>query len=183
MKILCIGDSNTYGYDPRSYLGERYPEDVRWTGRLSCYDMINWGINGITIPRDASVYIDLIRRKEPDLIIVMLGTNDILEGADARETSHRMEEFLDSISASSKPILLIAPPHLQEGEWVETEAQKDESEKLGASYRELAEKKGCRFADSGEWGIDISFDGVHFLPEGHKTFAEKLEEALKADEK
>ena len=182
MKILCIGDSNTYGYDPRSYLGERYPEDVRWTGRLSGHDVINWGINGITIPRDASVYIDLIERKEPDLIIVMLGTNDILEGADARETSHRMEEFLDSISVTSKPILLIAPPHLQDGEWVETESQKEESSKLGASYRELAEKKGCRFADSGEWGIEISFDGVHFLPEGHRRFAEKLEEVLKTDE-
>ena len=29
MKILCIGDSNTYGYDPRSYLGDRYPAEVR----------------------------------------------------------------------------------------------------------------------------------------------------------
>ena len=29
MKIICFGDSNTWGYDPRSYLGERYPKDVR----------------------------------------------------------------------------------------------------------------------------------------------------------
>lgn len=34
MKILCIGDSNTYGYDPRSFFGDRYPEDVRWTDNL-----------------------------------------------------------------------------------------------------------------------------------------------------
>ena len=33
-RILCLGDSNTYGYDPRSYVGGRYPETVRWTGRL-----------------------------------------------------------------------------------------------------------------------------------------------------
>ena len=24
MKILCFGDSNTYGYDPRGYFGGRY---------------------------------------------------------------------------------------------------------------------------------------------------------------
>ena len=26
-RILCYGDSNTYGYDSRSYLGGRYPKD------------------------------------------------------------------------------------------------------------------------------------------------------------
>lgn len=33
-RVLCYGDSNTYGYDPRSYLGERYPKSVRWTSLL-----------------------------------------------------------------------------------------------------------------------------------------------------
>ncbi len=33
-RILCFGDSNTYGYDPRSYLGGRYPASVRWTALL-----------------------------------------------------------------------------------------------------------------------------------------------------
>ena len=33
-RILCYGDSNTYGYDPRSYLGGRYPASVRWTALL-----------------------------------------------------------------------------------------------------------------------------------------------------
>ncbi len=30
MNIICFGDSNTYGYDPRSYLGGRYDADNRW---------------------------------------------------------------------------------------------------------------------------------------------------------
>ena len=29
MKVICFGDSNTYGYDPRSYFGGRYPRDSR----------------------------------------------------------------------------------------------------------------------------------------------------------
>ena len=42
MKILCFGDSNTYGFDPRGYLGGRYPVTVRWTGRLqeTGYDVV-----------------------------------------------------------------------------------------------------------------------------------------------
>lgn len=178
MKILCIGDSNTFGYDPRSIIDDRYPEDVRWTGRLKGHDVINWGINGITIPRDPSVYISLIQRKEPDLVIVMLGTNDILEGADASQTTQRMCEFIDSIKTASKPVLVIAPPVLREGEWVEGKEMIKESESLGDLYREAAARKDCMFADAGKWGIDLSFDGVHFSPEGHALFAEKLEELL-----
>lgn len=34
MKIVCFGDSNTYGYDPRSWLGGRYDVDSRWVDIL-----------------------------------------------------------------------------------------------------------------------------------------------------
>ena len=33
--ILCYGDSNTYGYDPQSPLGGRYPSQVRWPDQLA----------------------------------------------------------------------------------------------------------------------------------------------------
>ncbi len=178
MKILCIGDSNTYGFDPRSYIGVRYPEEVRWTGLIKGHSVINFGINGITIPEDHEVYADLIRRKDPDLVIVMLGTNDILEGASAEKTAARMSSFIDSIKAAGKPILLIAPPVLETGDWVADEVLIEESKKVGELYRGIADSRGCRFADAGEWGIELVFDGVHFSPAGHEQFAEKLEEQL-----
>ena len=52
--IICYGDSNTYGYDPRSYLGDRYPRQVRWTGILKeqhRLNLINCGMPGREIPR------------------------------------------------------------------------------------------------------------------------------------
>lgn len=47
-RILCFGDSNSYGYDPRSYLGGRYPASVRWTALLEAagWMVINEGENG-----------------------------------------------------------------------------------------------------------------------------------------
>ena len=30
--VLCYGDSNTYGFNPAN--GLRYPQDMRWTGKL-----------------------------------------------------------------------------------------------------------------------------------------------------
>ena len=30
MRILCFGDSNTYGYDPRGFFADRYEARDRW---------------------------------------------------------------------------------------------------------------------------------------------------------
>lgn len=178
-KILCIGDSNTYGYDPRSYFGDRYPEGVRWASCLSDCDIINRGLNGMKIPLRYERYIGLIRLENPDLVTVMLGTNDILSGVSAEQTSERMDDFISHIRGESKSVLLIAPPHLQLGEWVQSEDYLDESCELAELYREVANENGCMFADAGEWDIELTFDGVHFSEEGHKRFAQKLNELLK----
>ena len=73
---------------------------------------------------------------------------------------------------------LIAPPHLQLGEWVQSEDYLDESCELAELYREVANENGCMFADAGEWDIELTFDGVHFSEEGHKSFAQKLNESF-----
>ena len=54
-RIVCFGDSNTWGYDPGT--AERFPEDVRWTGLLAQalgenYWVIEEGQNGRTIATD-----------------------------------------------------------------------------------------------------------------------------------
>lgn len=30
MNVICFSDFNAYGYDPRSWFGERYDADSRW---------------------------------------------------------------------------------------------------------------------------------------------------------
>lgn len=177
MRILCIGDSNTYGYDPRAYIGDRYPAEVRWTDTLGEFEVINAGFNGMTVLRGRSVFPARVRRTAPDLVIVMLGTNDLLVGAEADDIAERMDGLLSAITETGVPVLLIAPPLLQYGEWVDGGAM-EESELLGPLYRELAEEHGCQFADAGEWDIDVTFDGVHFSPEGHAEFARRMKEKL-----
>ena len=184
LKIYCIGGSNTYGHDPRSYIGSRYPEEIRWTDRLKDCAAVNFGVNGMTVPNDAAYLIDAIKREESgdeaqELIVVMLGTNDLLEGKSAGQITDRMAEFLTSLSEANKPILLIAPPLLQSGEWVQCETVRAESQNLRERYHELAAKAGYLFADAGEGGIEMTFDGVHFSPAGHAAFAKKLENRIR----
>ena len=180
--ILCIGDSNTWGYDPRSRLGGRYPEHVRWTERLSGRETVNDGINGRTIPpvREYPDTERLLCGERFDAVCVMLGTNDLLQGASAEAAGAAMERYLCFLrgAAGDTPVILIAPPPFRSGEWVTSAAQISESEKLAGVYRSLAEKTGVFFADAGLWNVEPAFDGVHFTPEGHAAFAAGLSGTL-----
>lgn len=143
-------------------------------------EVVNCGVNGMMVPREHTRYIGRIRASKADLVIVMLGTNDLLSGLSAEEITQRMGAFLDSIieaagtGAEGSRVMLIAPPVLQPGEWVLDDDLIFESEDLGGLYQELASRKGCLFADAGKWDIDVTFDGVHFSPEGHASFARNL---------
>ena len=54
----------------------------------------------------------------------------------------------------------------------------EESRRLGPLYEKLAEELKIRFADTGRWGIEVLYDGVHFSPEGHQVFAKQLDKLL-----
>ena len=179
MRILCLGDSNTYGYDPRSYFGSRYPSEVRWTDCLGEHEIINCGMNGLPIPYESKPFTELIQSKSPDLVVVMLGSNDLLEGASAETAADRMERFVEAVWNVGVQILLIAPPPMRLGEWVQSTELIKKSEKLGILYRQLAEKQNILFADAGSWGVELLFDGVHFSPAGHAAFAAGLNERLR----
>ena len=176
MRVLCYGDSNTYGYDPRSYCGGRYPADSRWVDLLAektGWEIRNEGMNGREIPRSA-----IPVPENTDLLIVMLGSNDLLQGAGADAAADRMEAFCSGLNFARNRIVLIAPPPLKRGEWVPHQSLIDASLSLAQSYQALSERLGIRFADAGGWNVSLAFDGVHFTEAGHKAFAEGLYQFL-----
>ena len=175
MKILCFGDSNTYGYDPRSYFGGRYPETQRWPELLAAqtgWQVANGGENGRCIPRSAALPGGF------DRVVIMLGTNDLLQGASPESAAARMETFLQGLGTPPASLLLIAPPPLQPSAWVEEESLPAASRRLAVLYKELAARLGVPFADAGAWGVSLAFDGVHFTPQGHAAFAAGLMKEL-----
>ncbi len=111
-RILCFGDSNTWGNMPG--LGTRYPKDVRWTGILAKelgeeYEIIEDGLNGRTTVYD-DYFVDYRNGKKGlgyslcanapiDLVILSLGTND-LKYTDAIGTYKGVEELLHFMTAA-----------------------------------------------------------------------------------
>ena len=95
LRIVCFGDSNTWGYDPAT--GTRFDEDTRWTARLQTllgdrYQVLECGINGRTTCFDEpfrdcrngckGLAYSLEEHRPFDLLIISLGGNDLkYEGA------------------------------------------------------------------------------------------------------
>lgn len=189
MKILCFGDSNTYGYDPRSPLGDRYPSAYRWVDllaeKLDC-SVVNAGENGREIPRwpwQWEHFCRLTEKEAPvDLVILMLGTNDLLQGNSPAVVAGRMELFLSNFPLDPSRILLVGPPTMQRGLWVDSQALVEASEALNQAYKALSRRLGVGFVDAGIWKIPLAFDGVHFTQEGHTVFAERLAEIINKGE-
>ena len=172
MILYCCGDSNTFGYDPRSFLGDRY--DRPWPeilARLTGWTVRNNGQCGRRVTTRETVF-----PKNADRILVMLGTNDLLGGDEPHAIAERMERFLSGLDPSK--CILVAPPHLCRGEWVPDDDLVRRSMDLAGEYRSVAARLGIRFLDAGEWGIPLCFDGVHFTEEGHRLFAERLQNAV-----
>jgi len=89
-RILCYGDSNTWGCIPIS--AARYGEDIRWPGVLAGllgaeYRIIEEGLNGRTTVfddplqegRNGKTYLlpCLLSHRPLDVVVLMLGTNDM----------------------------------------------------------------------------------------------------------
>lgn len=202
-RILCIGDSNTWGYIPGA--GGRYEENVRWTGRLASalgpeYVVIEEGMNGRTtvfsdwiepgVSALEYIYPCLISQFPLDDIVIMLGTNDAKQRyhVSANEIGRGMDQVLLRIEDICRRkgrmprLLLIAPAPLRPGAgWDDYTAESSEKvRKLSGEYQELAAAHACRFLDAakivGEAGLGM--DGVHLNEEGHRRLAEAVKKII-----
>ena len=133
-RILCFGDSNTYGYIPGG--AGRYGENIRWTGRLQDKMsteaiIIEEGLCGRTTVFQDELRIGrkgiellpvLLESHAPlDVVVVMLGTNDCktVYGASAEVIGKGIEKIIGQIRAilPETRILLISPILLGNEVW------------------------------------------------------------------
>ena len=174
MTLLCFGDSNTCGYDPRDLFGGSY--EAPWPALLEQKKggkVINAGSNGRRIPgsdREREILMKLLERTSPDALLVMLGTNDILQGAEPIRCAKRMKTLLEQVRERQPQlsVLVLPPPR------IELPGMEAPLEQLTAGLRAAAEQTGAAFADCRDWDIPLAFDGVHFTPEGHALFSRRL---------
>ena len=189
--ILCLGDSNTHGYcaDPNDCAdhGIRFNEDERWTCRLQKalgdeYLVTEEGLSGRTTVfvdpihesmDTLSVIYSLLKSHEViDLLIIMLGTNDVKErfGANAACIAAGMERLIlkaksvDCWGTKQPNILVVAPPP------------------IGAGFHDaviICARQNVHFLDAKNCEFN-QVDFMHLTCKGHAQLAEMLAKEVPA---
>ena len=200
--ILCLGDSNTHGYcaDPKDCAdgGIRFNEDERWTCRLqaalgSDYLVTEEGLSGRTTvfvdpiheSMDAlSVLYPILKSHECiDLLIIMLGTNDVKERFAANEyvIGAGMERLIQRAKTidcwgTKKPnLLVVAPPRIGDGfhDAVMGNGCVERSRGVAEQFRIVAERNQVHFLNAADCEFN-QVDFMHLTRKGHAQLAEKL---------
>ena len=206
--IVCLGDSNTHGYcaDPADCAdgGIRFNESERWTRRLQAqlgedYLVVEEGLSGRTTCFEdplheglsALQYIPpcLKSHEFVDLLIIMLGTNDVKDrfAASAACVAIGMGRLVKKAIATEcwgdkKPnILVIAPPHIGDGMFASPVGETmgadcaAKSRELAKYYKEQCDLIGCHFLDAQALNCEFNqVDFMHLTNKGHATLADAL---------
>lgn len=208
--VLCYGDSNTWGAAPKTF--KRYSFDERWTGVMQNdlgkdFHVYENALNGRTTVFEDPIeegrcgkegFYNTLEENSPlDLIIIMLGTNDLKLrfkkepwdigwGIDLL-IKYVKKSCYDLDEQSTK--ILIASPIILGNTWEKTilgtvfdKTSTKKSEDLAKIYEFIAEKNNCYFFDASKYA-QVSDDCVHLSVESHASlglgFSKKVMEILK----
>ncbi|MGX6444883.1 GDSL-type esterase/lipase family protein [Neobacillus sp. K501] len=198
-RIVCFGDSNTWGYDARTL--ERFPEGVRWTSLLGEdlgdeFQVIEEGLSGRTSVVDdplfeglngfSYIHPCLMSHAPLEMVIIMLGTNDTKERFSL--TSYNIAQGIARLAQKAKntpvgkkgafpKVLVIAPPPIGQ-EYMETDVGKSmgrdcdrKSEELSIHLSELMKIQGTEFLATKGIVPMNTIDYMHLDEEGHRLLA------------
>ena len=206
-RVLCFGDSNTWGY---IVTGGRYDEHTRWPMRMGellgrDWTVIEEGFNGRTCVYDDPVeggfksgvsYLPpcLMSHNPLDVVVIMLGTNDTKRrfGLTPMTIGQSMMQLvrackLYGMNAAGDPphIIITAPPpildNLMESRHAECFGEQAiaVSKGLGPELLRVSKLLRVDFFDAAPFAEVSSLDAVHMTARGHLQLAEAMAEKLK----
>lgn len=194
--VVALGDSLTYGYGiPRGY---------GWVERLAKsfpqHDFYNYGALGDTTHGMAVRLTAIIQRLKPDYLLLMGGTNDLLEGFD-ENAALEMIAYMEKVCRRKHvKMIILSPPDIQEipgvmGWFDESEAPglRKKIRNLRELQKEYAKKNDVPFISTDEALKDLVAmemeesentifleDGVHLTIDAHEMIAYFVEDFLRS---
>ncbi len=198
--VLCFGDSNTHGTPPVPELGAsgRYGRSTRWPALMAAHLGAAWHVIEEGHPGRTTVHDDPIEgahrngltvlpsmlesHKPIDVIIVMLGTNDLkgrfsVNPTDIALSLERLigviRNFACGPDGNTPGILLVAPPPIIEvGCLAEMfEGGQAKSQGLAKTIASAAARANVSFLDAGLHIAVSPIDGIHYDEAAHATLA------------
>lgn len=199
-RILCFGDSNTYGTAPIEDRDMPAPRiENRWP--VICANELNWdlieeGLPGRTTARPCpkmgphmdgrvGLFIALESHGPLDAVIIMLGTNDFKAhfDANAEQIASSAGMLLDIVLSEDfqtrhggvEPILVAPPAPFEAGSFAEEfTGTKIKSKEYSALLSQEAEARDVAFFDAGSVINCSDIDGIHFGVSDHATLGKAI---------
>lgn len=168
--VVALGDSLTYGYGANTETA--YPMVL---AELSKWRVINAGVNGDT-SADVLTRVNEITEQNPDLVLLGVGGNDVLQRIAPDTTRANIIATIDTLQSKNIDVVLIAEPHLS------TSALFGKASD-NPLYEAIAEAEGIPLYSDG-WSTVLSDDAlksdrIHANAAGYRQFAEGLHNYLK----
>jgi lysophospholipase L1-like esterase len=202
-KILCFGDSNTYGYIPQTC--GRYDKNVRWTGILSKllapdFEVIEEGMNnrtGFFVNPEGLKYsggeylpIYLQNHRDIDVCILALGTNDAQFFYDLNKTNTKngLLNLIDAIKRTNEKtqIIIVPPVKIKENilngifsiQFNKQSIRKMED--VFPIFEQTAQEQNCLFFDFNNFVTPSEYDGLHYSETSHNKIAQELAKFIRS---
>ncbi|PAJ72080.1 G-D-S-L family lipolytic protein [Pseudoalteromonas sp. NBT06-2] len=195
-KVLCFGDSNTWGATPNTQ--SRYDDNERWTALLTTaladiHEVIESGQPNRTIVNNPpfsgaktgpQYLVPLLELHSPNLVIIMLGTNDLknkfsLTPEQISQAAYtlikQIQNFKNTTNTSPKVLLLCPPPIYEVGCYSNIYKNGHEKSKvLSKYYLEICKQLNCHFFDVATVVTACKEEGIHWPVKQHQNLAEAL---------
>lgn len=206
--IVCFGDSNTFGAVPTlsRTQSRRFAPERRWPGVMAQrlgggFHVIEEGLNARTtvhpdpidgVHRDGRVGLSIVLETHTpiDVLIVMLGTNDLKVrfSVGPGDIADSVEVLAGLVGASragpdgaAPRLLIVAPPAIREvgrlGEMFLGGAAK--SARFAELYADLARRLDVPFLDAGSVVEVSAVDGIHFDSDSHRRLGLAMADAIR----
>lgn len=195
--ILCFGDSNTYGAMPTLARSgrHRFARDRRWPGVLARQLGSHWHVVEEGLPSRTTVHSDPIEGAHKnglaalptcleshmpiDLVILMLGTNDLksrfsVSPGDIADSLETLARFISSSETGpdglAPKILVISPPPIVEVDWFADMFRdgEEKSKHLGKLIEAMCLRRGIAHLDAASVVDTSAIDGIHLDSDAHR---------------
>jgi lysophospholipase L1-like esterase len=170
--VVALGDSLTYGYGASP--NTAYPTVLQ---ELSTWNVINAGVNGDTSENILARITD-ITAQNPDLVLLGVGGNDVLQRVQSDTTRANITAVIDELKSANIDVVLIAQPHFSASALFGRASD-------NPVYEDIARAENIPLYASG-WSDILSDDSlksdqIHANTAGYRQFAEGLYDYLKEE--